>query len=89
MIFALYFIVSFLIKGHPQIIDSLFATKIFLLNFTIAIVGARPSIPGIAVIVISDLLIEFLKLKLFKSIVLFFLNFSLTFKKIFESVITK
>ena len=74
MIFALYLIASFLIKGHPQIIDSLFAIKIFLLNFIKAMVGERPSIPGIAVIVISDLIIEFLKLKLFNTIILFLLN---------------
>ena len=75
MIFALYLIASFLIKDHPQIMDSLFAIKIFLLNFIKAKVGERPSIPGIAVIVMSDLIIEFLKLKLFNTIILFLLNF--------------
>ena len=42
-------------RFHPQIIDSLFAIKIFLLFFVNKIVGAKPDIPGIAEIVISEI----------------------------------
>ena len=43
-------------KFQPQIIDSLFAIKIFLLICVRSIVGFRPAIPGIAAIEISDFL---------------------------------
>ena len=46
----------FLIKFHPHTIDSLLAIKIFLLFFINSIVGFNPAIPGIAAMVISDVL---------------------------------
>ena len=46
-----------LIRLHPQIIDSLFAIKIFLEFLIAAIVSSKPARPGIAAIVISFLLI--------------------------------
>jgi len=47
---------TFFIKFHPQIIDSLFAIRIFLLILVNSTVGFNPAIPGIAAIVISDFL---------------------------------
>ena len=44
--FSLFFLAIFLIKFQPQIIDSLLAIKIFLLNLIIKKVGSRPAIPG-------------------------------------------
>ena len=55
MISVLYFAALFFIKVHPQIIDSLFAIKIFLLFLMIDKVGSNPAIPGIAKIETSDL----------------------------------
>ena len=63
---------KFFIRSQPQIIDSLFAIRIFLLDLIISKVGFKPEIPGMAEIVKSDLLI-FFKLKLFK--ILFFYKF--------------
>ena len=80
---------SFLIKFHPQIIDSLFAISIFLLNLVINIVGKRPAIPGIDEIDISDLFLKFIFVKLFNILIFFFLNFFLTFAKILMSVTIK
>ena len=51
---VLDFFEAFFIKFHPQITDSLFAIKSFLLFLTISIVGSNPSIPGIADKVTSD-----------------------------------
>ena len=48
--FVLYFFKSFLIKGHPHIIDSLFAIAIVFVNFMIFSVGIKPSNPEIALI---------------------------------------
>ena len=54
IILELYFDISFFIKSHPQIIASLLAMRIFLLNLIILRVGKRPERPGIAATVISD-----------------------------------
>ena len=70
-----------LIKFHPQITDSLFANKIFLLSCTIFRVGKRPANPGIAATVISLLNLWSISLKLFKIFILLFLNLFLTFYK--------
>ncbi len=66
----------FLIKFHPQIIDSLLAIKIFLLFFVNSIVGFNPAIPGMAAIVISDLVKKkSLISKLLKIFIFFFFIF--------------
>ena len=41
---------------QPQIIDSLFANKTFLLFLIKKIVGSKPAMPGIATTVMSDLM---------------------------------
>ena len=45
---VLYFFNLFLINAQPQIIDSLFAIHILLVNSIISIVGLKPSNPEIA-----------------------------------------
>ena len=50
---VLYFAASFFIKCQPHTMDSLFAKRIFLLNFTKVKVGFSPASPGIAETVIS------------------------------------
>ena len=49
--FVLFFINSLLIKFQAQIIDSLLAIAIFLVNFIISTVGFNPANPDIADIV--------------------------------------
>ena len=70
MICVFVFFALVLIKFHPQIIDSLFAINILLVNFIILIVGSKPAIPGIAEIVNSDFLKVFILSKSFKIFVL-------------------
>ena len=84
----LLFKAAFLIKFHPQIIDSLFAIKIFLLFFVNSMVGFKPAIPGMAAIVISDILIFlFSKSKILINLILLFLNFFFTLFKTVKSLI--
>ena len=84
----MFFEAAFLIKFQPQIIDSLFAIKIFLLILVNSIVGFNPAIPGIAAIVISDFLKYLFLISISLIILTFlFLNFFLTFSKTFESLI--
>ncbi len=52
----LYFLSSFEINFHPQIILSLLAISIFFENLIILIVGNNPAIPEIADTVISNLI---------------------------------
>ena len=78
IILVLYFLASFFIRFHPQIIDSLFAIKIFFENLMILIVGSKPAIPGIAEIVIS-FLIKLKSSKLLQIFIFFLLNFECAF----------
>ena len=58
IILVLFFFACWFKNFHPQIIDSLFAIKIFLLFLIICNVGSRPAIPGIDEIAISDLFLK-------------------------------
>ena len=69
----LYFLSSFEINFHPQIILSLLAIKIFLENLIILIVGNKPAIPEMADTVISNL-IFFKELRSLIITILFFLQ---------------
>ena len=53
-ILTLYFFINLFIKSQPQIIDSLLAMRIFLLDLIAVNVGSNPEIPGIAKMDISD-----------------------------------
>ena len=89
IILVLVFKEVFFNKFQPQIIDSLFAIRIFLLILIMEIVGCNPAIPGIAETVISDFFFNFIELKLFNIFILFFLNLCSIFLNIFLSVMTK
>ena len=69
-----FFFDKFLIKCHPQITDSLFAIRIFLLSFINAIVGSRPENPGIAEMHISVLFLRSTLLKESKILILLFFD---------------
>ena len=62
--FSFIFVAAFLIKFQPQIIDSLLAIKIFLVNRIAKIVGVKPANPGIAEMTISVLLKFFYLIKI-------------------------
>ena len=68
--FVLYLEARLFIKCQPHIIDSLLASRIFLLLLVIIKVGSRPAIPGIADIVISDFFVNCFVSNLFRILVL-------------------
>ena len=72
--FRFVFYRLFFIKLQPQIIDSLLATKIFLVILINDKVGCKPAIPGIAEIHMSDLSFNPKELKLFITFVFLFLK---------------
>ena len=67
-LFAILFIIF-----QPQTIDSLFAKSSFLLDLINLIVGFKPAIPGIALIVKSFLFLKLIESNLF--IILQYLKF--------------
>ena len=78
IIFVLYILDLFCINSQPHITDSLLAISIFFDELIIEIVGAKPAIPDMADIVISDFFklyfsIEFITLVLFLNLFFIFL----------------
>ena len=77
---VLYLDAVFFIKFQPQTIDSLFAKRIFLLNFIKVSVGSRPARPGIAETLMSIFFIYLFKLiVLFKIFIFLYLFFFFNF----------
>ena len=89
IILVLYFIERLLIIFHPHITDSLLAKSTFLLFFNIKIVGESPAIPGIAKTLTSETFLKSLLLRVLIILIVFDLNFFLTFAKTFSSFIKK